>query len=593
MNGQKQIKLISRRSVLVYSGLSLAGVYAFKSVFFGKTKKISGSILGQNYKVAHSLRTQSSSRYSRKRINKTVYNKDSVGESFSQAYKSTFKKGTVVKRKNRVTKPDSENVVSSKVKIQIYNKQVVIVGGGIAGLSAAWWLKKNNINDIQILELSDREGGNSISGQNKTSKYPWGAHYIPTPGDRATLVHELFAELGIIKGKNKKSENIYNDLYVCSDLKERLYFYGKWQAGLIPESGLGKEELKEIDRFNSLMDDYSISKGVDNRYAFNIPLEESSSDEKFLSLDRLSMFEFLQNNNFKSKHLLWYVEYCCRDDYGTTLKETSAWAGVHYFASRVGKGENLSEDDIITWPEGNSFLVNGIKNIIGKEIIKTNSLVTKVVQNNSEGGEVIYKDIKTGENFKIKADHIILATPRFVTKHIFPELQDKEHQDYTPWMVANISLNKKPSNNNGAPLAWDNVFYNSDSLGYVVATHQDWKPMNKETVLTYYWPLTHKTPLEARKWAMTQTHEDWVKKIVADLKKPHPEIESNISNIDVWVWGHAMIRPEPGFIWGKKRKAWQKPQGRIHFAHSDLSGISIFEEAQYHGVRAAKEVLGV
>jgi hypothetical protein len=29
----------------------------------------------------------------------------------------------------------------------------------------------------------------------------------------------------------------------------------------------------------------------------------------------------------------------------------------------------------------------------------------------------------------------------------------------------------------------------------------------------------------------------------------------------------------------------------VHFAHSDLSGLSIIEEAQAHGVRAADQVL--
>ena len=31
---------------------------------------------------------------------------------------------------------------------------------------------------------------------------------------------------------------------------------------------------------------------------------------------------------------------------------------------------------------------------------------------------------------------------------------------------------------------------------------------------------------------------------------------------------------------------------RVVFANSDLSGISIFEEAQYHGIEAARTVLG-
>jgi hypothetical protein len=52
-----------------------------------------------------------------------------------------------------------------------------------------------------------------------------------------------------------------------------------------------------------------------------------------------------------------------------------------------------------------------------------------------------------------------------------------------------------------------------------------------------------------------------------------------------------MIRPRPNFIWGGARAAAQKPFRGIHFAHTDLSGIALFEEAFDHGIRAAEEVL--
>jgi hypothetical protein len=51
-----------------------------------------------------------------------------------------------------------------------------------------------------------------------------------------------------------------------------------------------------------------------------------------------------------------------------------------------------------------------------------------------------------------------------------------------------------------------------------------------------------------------------------------------------------MIRPRPGFIWSGARSQAMKPYRNIHFAHSDLSGIALFEEAFYHGLRAADEV---
>ena len=57
------------------------------------------------------------------------------------------------------------------------------------------------------------------------------------------------------------------------------------------------------------------------------------------------------------------------------------------------------------------------------------------------------------------------------------------------------------------------------------------------------------------------------------------------------LWGHAMIRPVPGFAWGSARREAAAPRGPIRFAHSDMSGLSLFEEAQYHGVRAAEAVM--
>jgi hypothetical protein len=55
--------------------------------------------------------------------------------------------------------------------------------------------------------------------------------------------------------------------------------------------------------------------------------------------------------------------------------------------------------------------------------------------------------------------------------------------------------------------------------------------------------------------------------------------------------GHAMVRPAVGSIFAEERRRLARPTGRILFANSDLSAISIFEEAQYHGVEAAQVVL--
>src|SRR5439155_240305 len=71
---------------------------------------------------------------------------------------------------------------------------LVIVGGGIAGLSAAWRLDKRGFRDFVIVEMEQRAGGNARWGENEVTAYPWGAHYVPVPGRWAVLVRELFEE---------------------------------------------------------------------------------------------------------------------------------------------------------------------------------------------------------------------------------------------------------------------------------------------------------------------------------------------------------------------------------------------------------------
>ena len=53
-----------------------------------------------------------------------------------------------------------------------------------------------------------------------------------------------------------------------------------------------------------------------------------------------------------------------------------------------------------------------------------------------------------------------------------------------------------------------------------------------------------------------------------------------------------MVRPSPGLMWGAVRKAARESLGRsLHFAHSDLGDMALFEEASGFGVKAAELVL--
>jgi hypothetical protein len=64
-----------------------------------------------------------------------------------------------------------------------------------------------------------------------------------------------------------------------------------------------------------------------------------------------------------------------------------------------------------------------------------------------------------------------------------------------------------------------------------------------------------------------------------------------VSRLDVMRIGHAMVRPTVGAVFSPERQALKRAQDRLVFAHSDVSGLSLFEEAQYRGVTAADRVL--
>ena len=188
------------------------------------------------------------------------------------------------------------------------------------------------------------------------------------------------------------------------------------------------------------------------------------------------------------------------------------------------------------------------------------------------------------------AKNLIYCGPRFTAAKVIKGYANDIVLDYAPWVIANISLKDRPQSS-GAQMSWDNVSFYSRSLGYIVANHQDLKINRKETVITYYLPLDEKSPKEERMAAYRKSYSDWLEFIIPDLEKMHPGIADLISHVDIWVWGHGMVSPGIDYLWNKKRKEFAKPFGSIEFAHTDMSGISVFEEAQYQGVEAAKKIL--
>ena len=476
------------------------------------------------------------------------------------------------------------------------NVPIVIVGGGVAGLTAAWRLVNSGFNNFVLLELESAPGGTSRSGSNHVSSFPWGAHYIPAPLKENQHLVALLDEMGMLEGRDQFGEPVVAEQFLCRDPEERVFYKGRWYEGLYLHAGETSDDREQYARFNSEMDRWVSWTGKKGRRAFTIPVSMCSDDAEVTDLDRISMSDWLAQRNLTSPRLRWWIDYACRDDYGMTLDQTSAWAGLFYFCSRV-PNPSVESQPLITWPEGNGRLVNHLVQKT-KENINLDRAAVEIILTNDQA-EVITIDRDGRNPHGFRAQRLIFAAPQFVGRYVIRDYRDKppphlSEFQFGAWMVANLTLKNRPAlgTNRNFPLAWDNVLYESPSLGYVVATHQQGRDRGP-TVLTYYYPLCDQDPRVARTRLLQTDWKEWAEVALTDLSRAHPEIRQLVERLDVMRWGHAMIRPRTGFMWGQERRAAATPYRSIHFAHSELSGIALFEEAFDAGIRAADEVLKV
>ena len=489
--------------------------------------------------------------------------------------------------------------------------QVIIAGGGVAGLAAARSLRLAGVHDFALLELEDTPGGNSRAGAVNGVACPLGAHYLPVPGEHAPEVQDLLEELGLRQRVAGRWQ--YDERHLCHSPQERLYFEREWQEGLLPVQGVGEATLEQYRRFSQAV-------GAASRAArFTMP-QFAALDAKtglapaHQALDAMTFEAWLLQQGLDDAHLRWYLDYCCRDDYGAGMARVSAWAGLHYFASRHGfhaPGEAVAEDreGVLTWPEGNGWLTQQLATPLKAQgQLQTGTSVLRIAETR-RGVEVDAFNHHSGNVERWQAPRCVVALPVFVAARVVQNppaflAQAAQRLQWAPWAVTNIHLNAPLADRPGAAPAWDNVIYgdsNPGGLGYVDASHQKLDPRPGPTVLTYYQALGDVA--DARQQLATQGAEHWGRAALAALAGPHPDVLQRATRVQVTRYGHAMSIPVPGIqtflsqiglqappgkrkllLNGERQRALPTPAtARLAFAHSDWSGYSVFEEAFTRG----------
>ncbi|MDD2544827.1 MAG: FAD-dependent oxidoreductase [Burkholderiaceae bacterium] len=496
---------------------------------------------------------------------------------------------------------------------RVRRTRVLIAGGGVAGLAAARALRLRGIDDVALLELEDEAGGNSRGGAVGGIACPLGAHYLPLPGEAASEVQDLLEDFGLrrrIAGRWQVDER-----HLCHSPQERLFFQGTWQEGLLPVQGVGAATLAQYRRFAGLVE------ALGRAAPFTLPVCKAWGQKRPVSpvhqaLDALTFASWLDQQGLDDPPLRWYLDYSCRDDYGAGSARVSAWAGIHYFASRHGfhaPGEDAPEREaVLTWPEGNGWLTRRLAAPLqAAGQLHTGCSVLRLAEGR-HGVELDAFDHASGQVTRWQAAQAIVALPVFVAARVLQNPPDFVRQAaqrlaWAPWLVAHLHIDAPLQDRPGAAPAWDNVLFADPTpggLGYVDAGHQRLDPRPAPTVLSYYQALGDLP--QARQRLATRPWTDWAEPLLNALALPHPDLRERVTRLEITRYGHAMSIPLPGTLGflsqialqaapvkrsvllnGERSAVLPVPAtARLRFAHSDWSGYSVFEEAFTRGHHA-------
>ena len=475
----------------------------------------------------------------------------------------------------------------------------LILGSGAAALSAAWYLARHGVRDFLLAEGFERNGNNAAYRHGALAA-PSGAHYLAQPSRESAAVRLMLDDFGMVAGQSAAGEPLYRDEDLVSQPDERLLLNGRWQSSLLPAQD------KDSRRFFALTAQLAQQYGSDGRKLFAIPVSESSADSRWRSLDSQTFAQWLAAQGYRSPALLWYLDYCCRDDYGQGIAAVSAFAGLHYFAARGHSGHT----PVLTWPQGLEKLSQCLREKAGLQTLArlpearewtfarpaSCDVSALSVAEDADGVAVLLRHNTSGRQTLVRARRVLCAMPLMAAARIIAAPQrygfagNRFQAAYAPWLVANFALAGFPAERGGSEMAWDNVVHGSRGLGFVCATNQFIRRAPPErTLLTAYTALDMGDPQSVRRRLLAASADDLLAEAAQDLLAAYGRgFWRRVEAVDICVRGHGMRVPLPGYLDDAPTLALRRHRSRLIFAHSDLSGYSVFEEAAHWGVAAAQ-----
>lgn len=465
---------------------------------------------------------------------------------------------------------------------------VIIVGGGIAGLTVAWKLRDRK---VRLLEAAPEVGGVSKSENWQGIEYAIGAAYIIDPDPESEDARELagfvlLEELGL----RRKGEDLQKDRSLDRRLSGDANHCIFSNRRVIPEAAVYTTRNRQFFEHVLDSDDY--------------PSVPPGDDALVDALDRVSFRAFLENGALQRKiygrtvgaisPLGWEaIEYYCWGAFGTTSRETSAYHGLNFFAAEFG--------DVLVFPGGNGFITKRLGERIRQanaDTIRTGAWTLRIEQ---EGTAFVVTTWEDGRLHRHRARAVVFSAPLFLAPTIIPSLPDAQRKaigtlDYRSYVVANVLL-KRPANRIFASPAFRNGYeltrVHGIDVGKTAAEEISGRKVYSDAILADFASGRHPThavltvyrpyPYESGRASLLDLSYDQVeseirREVLAGFG-PHGLRAGDIEGVRIARWGHPMIVTRPGQLADGTLRSAARSQPGLYFAHTDVQGAPAYENA--------------
>ena len=406
---------------------------------------------------------------------------------------------------------------------------VVIVGGGVSGLTAAYLLRHR---DFLLLEKEPHWGGNAYLMEFQGSAYGTGSAFL----DKSEPSFAFAQDIGL------------KPLIVDS-----------WDGTIIQGEFLPDTWGEGLDRSPypvSVRDAFKKFK----REILAIDVLRRSQE-----LFAVPFSNFLKDYPNEIKH--WWDTYG-PSNWGATTEETAAAIGI--FELQYISGEKR-KDDRYTWPGGLGAITKKIAEIIEPHFSEHMQLGATTVAVVPDKQNVLVTYMQGAELKTVAGKAVIMATPKFITRRIVEGLPAKQSAamqqiHYIPYAVVNLIFDRPVFNKGYDTWCPGNRFTDFIAADWVIRNQPGYK--QKYNVLTCYTPLRP----EERGLLLTEAGARGVAgDVLRDFQKLFPG--ANVDPIEVHIYrrGHPLYMSMPG-LYTQVQPVARAPMERVFFANTDSEG---------------------